>query len=234
MDGPGAGYDGYIVDTRRTTEVARELNVPLPRLLRFVATRDDVVRRGNRIELRSSAVDAARAHFGVIPKVDGLSRVETQVLVALSRRPRGLVSVRQVAKAARLSPTAASRAMGKLQRAGLVTRRPTPVFDGKVVVRDVLEVDWDSPSWWPLAPLLATAELPAAKPSPLGHRLPPRLANVFWTGDWSKVDPQASPRYVAHRILNEGWDNPEALAYLGNLPGDAVAAAITSTLDGAS
>lgn len=222
------------MDTHPTTEVAGELNIPLPRLLRFAADRDDVVRDGGRIRLGATAVEAARAHFGAIPKVDGLSRVETQTLVALSRRPRGLVSIRQVAKAARLSPTATSRALVKLRAAGLVTRRPTPVFDGQVTTRDVWEVDWDSQLWRSLAPRLASAELPRAKPPHLGRRLPPRLANVFWTGDWHKINPQASPRYVAHRILNEGRDDPEALAYLGNLPGDAVEAALNSTLDGVS
>lgn len=222
------------MDTRRTTEVARELNVPLPRLLRFASTRSDTVRAGNRIRLGASTVDAAKAHFGIIPKVEGLSRIETQALVSLSRRPRGLVSARQVAKAARLSPTTASRALAKLQAAGLVTRHPVAVFDGKVSERDVFEVAWDSPAWRRLAPLLASAELPRPKPSPLGHRLPPRLANVFWTGDWRKVDPQASPRYVAHRIVNEGRDNPEALAYLGNLPAKAVEAALDSIANGSS
>jgi hypothetical protein len=220
------------MDTHRTTEVAQELNVPLPRLLRFVAGRDDVVREGNRIRLYPTAVDAALAHFGAIPRVEGLSRVETQTLVALSRRPRGLVSIRQVAKAARLSPTATTRALAKLGGQGLVTRRPTRVFDGEVTTRDIFEVDWTSTAWRVLAPALSTAVLPHAKHTRLGRRLPPRLANVFWTGDWHKVDIEASPRYVAHRILNEGRDNPEALAFLGNLPEEAVAAAVESTLEG--
>ena len=170
------------MDTYSTVEVARELNVPLPRLLRFVSKEGGAVRAGNRIRLRPATVAAARDRFGVIPKVDGLTRTEVQALTALSRHPRGLVSVRQVAKASRLSPTAASRAISRLESKGLVVRRPTRVFDGKVVVKDVLEVEWGSPSWWAIAPTLSKAQLPKAKAAAtLGKRLPARLADVFWT-----------------------------------------------------
>jgi DNA-binding transcriptional ArsR family regulator len=215
------------MDTYSTVEVAKELNVPLPRLLRFVSKDGGAVRAGNRIRLRPATVAAARDRFGVIPRVDGFTRTEVQALTALSRHSRGLVSVRQVAKASRLSPTAASRAISGLESKGLVVRRPTRVFDGKVVVKDVLEVQWGSPSWWAIAPILSKAQLPKAKAAATpGKRLPARLADVFWTGDWRKVDPSKSPRYVAQRILNEGRDNPEALAFLGNLPEDAVSGAL--------
>ncbi len=224
-------YDN-IMDAYPTVEVAKELGVPLPRLLRFVSGKDGATKVGSRIRLSPGTVAMARDHFGLIPKVAGLTRVETQVLVALSRRPRGLVSLRQVAKASRLSLTAASRAVSKLVSKGLVVRRPTPVFDGKVVVKDVLEVDWLSPSWREIAPILSKAELPKAKMSTtLGKRLPPRLADVFWTGDWRKVDPSKSPRYVAQRILNEGRDNPEAIAFLGNLPEEAVSSALVHMVE---
>ena len=110
---------------------------------------------------------------------------------------------------------------------GLVVRNPTRVFDGKVVVKDVLEVNWVSPLWPAIAPILSKAQLPKAKAATTpGKRLPSYLADVFWTGDWHKVDPSKSPRYVAQRILNEGRDNPEALAFLGNLPEDAVSGAL--------
>jgi DNA-binding Lrp family transcriptional regulator len=223
------------VDTYSTVEVAKELNVPLPRLLRFVSNQDGAVRVGNRVRLRSETVAAARDRFGVIPRVSGLTRFEVQALVALSRHPRGLVSVRQVAKSSRLSPTAASRAVSKLEAKGLVVRRSARVFDGKVEAKDLLEVDWSSPVWRAIAPTLSKAQLPQAKASTtLGGRLPARLADVFWTGDWHKVDPSKSPRYVAQRILNEGRDNPEALAFLGNLPEDALSGALARGDEAAS
>lgn len=205
------------MDTQGTTKVARDLNVPLPRVLRFVAGRDDVVREGNRVRLRPSAVTAARQHFGAIPTVEGLSRVETQVLVALSRHPRGLVSGRQVAKAARVSPTAALRALVRLEDEGLVARRTKRVFDGEVVEREIYEVDWRSPHWREVAPALAAAELPVRSASHLPRRVPPRLVNVFWTGDWRTLVVPESSGSVAYRILSDGRHNPEAIAFLAEL-----------------
>lgn len=217
------------MDFCAATEVTRELDVPLPRLLRFVAGRDDVVREGNRVRLGPSAVAAAREYFGAIPRVEGLSRVEVQVLVALSRHPRGLISARQVAKAARVSAATAVRALARLEDEGLVLRSPKRVFDGEVIDREIYEVDWRSPRWREVAPTLAAAELPARPPSHLPRRLPPRLANVFWTGDWRKLDVPESTRYVAYRILNEGRHNPEALAFLAELPPSDVEEAVTRT-----
>lgn len=212
----------YVMDTYRAAEVARELGAPLPRVLRHASGMPGVVRARGRVEMERSAVDALRAEMGAIPRIEGLSRVETQVLVALSRHPRGLVSVRQVALAARVSPTAAGRAVRRLVSEGLVTRRGTRVFDGEVREREVIEVDWRSGRWHRLAPTLSRAELPAPMSRPPAKRLPARLANVFWTGDWRKVDVTRSPAYVARRILEEGRRSPEAIAFLGDLPHDAV------------
>ena len=60
------------------------------------------------------------SELGVVPSVDGLSRVETQVLAALARAPRGLASVRAVARRAVVSPTAAAGALDSLAERGLV------------------------------------------------------------------------------------------------------------------
>ena len=110
------------MDTHESaTDVARALNVKLPRLHRHASGRN-VRTDGHRLVLGQSAVAALRERLGVLPPVEGLTRAQVQALVALSRRPRGLVSVRQVAKAARLSPTAASRALAKLMSLGLATR----------------------------------------------------------------------------------------------------------------
>ena len=113
------------------TDVARALNVKLPRLHRHASGRN-VRTDGHRLVLGQSAVAALRERLGVLPPVEGLTRAQVQALVALSRRPRGLVSVRQVAKAARLSPTAASRALAKLMSLGLATRTTEKLFDSKV------------------------------------------------------------------------------------------------------
>ena len=223
-------WDGcyhYIMDRYQSaTDVARALNVNLPRLHRHVRGRNDVRADGHRLVLGQSAVAALRERLGVVLPVEGLTRAQVQALVALSRHPRGLVSVRQVAKAARLSPTAASRALAKLLSLGLVTRTTEKLFDGEVVEREVLEVDWRSERWRETAPLLARAELPQRPSSRLPKRLPPRLANVFWTGDWRRLDVPTSAEHVARRILVEGRHNPEAVAYLGELPAGAVERAL--------
>jgi len=84
------------------------------------------------------------------------------VPIALSRRPRGLVSARQVASAARVSPTSASHAPARLQPAGYVTVDDTSIFDGHVRLQPVYKISWGSPVWRKVAPQLPDAVLPAA------------------------------------------------------------------------
>lgn len=216
-------YD-YVMDTYGSVNVAGSLNVSLPRLLRAVEGREDVYRddRG-RVRLRPSALEYLVERFGIVPKVEGLSRIETQVLVALSRHPRGLISIRQVAKAARVSPKAATKALKTLVDRGYAVRLQRKVFDGQVSDHDIYEVDWRSPLWREVAPVVSTAKLPTIRsPERPRRRLPPRLANVFWTGDWRKVDIQRSSASVVDRILDEGSRSPEAISFLGELPEDAI------------
>lgn len=194
----------------------------MPRLHRFLNGKPGVVKAGSRFLIPPEVRAAAERQFGVIRRIDGLTRTETQVLVALSRRPRGLVSARQVASAARVSPTAASRALVSLERAGYVTAVETKLFDGDVVVRPVHQVRWESPKWQAAAPLLADAILPDPQPEAAPKRVPARLANVFWTGDASSLDLRRHPGYAARRIVNEGRHKPEALSFLGRLPADDV------------
>lgn len=217
------------MDTQSAPAVAARLGVSLPRLHRFVEGRPGVARKGKRILVSEELAGAAEERFGRIPRVAGLSRVAVHVLVALSRRPRGLVSVRQVAAAARVSPTAASRALATLERAGYVSRVVATLFDGEVVERPVYQVRWDTPEWRTVAPLLADAVLPAPPDRAVPSRVPPRLANVFWTGDAAALDVNLHPTYTARRILNEGRHRPEALAFLGSLPPDDLRRALAET-----
>ena len=75
-----------------------------------------------RIALSGEQVESLRAHLGVLTAAPGLSRVETQVLAALARAPRGLLSARSVARRAGVSPTAATHALSALEERGLVRR----------------------------------------------------------------------------------------------------------------
>lgn len=214
------------MDTISAPKVAAQLGVTLPRLHRFLASQPGVSRNGNRILVHEETRQAAINRFGIIPRVEGLTRTETQVLVALSRRPRGLVSARQVASAARVSPTGASHALARLQQAGYVTVDDTTIFDGHVRLQPVYKVSWGSPVWRKVAPQLAGAVLPAAPAKATPRRVPARLANVFWTGDTTSIDVTRHPAYTARRIINEGRHHPEGLAFLGNLPSDAVRQAL--------
>jgi hypothetical protein len=206
--------------------VARELGVSLPRLHRALAGQAGVQRGpAGRIRLSPEAVASLRTRLGAVPSVPTLKRHEVQVLAAISRHPRGLISERQVAKAARVSPTSVGKALKRLELLGLTKRSPVVVFDGSASQREVIELDHTSRIWPSIAPLVNRAELPAERPARRradDRRLPPRLSGVFWTGDWRDVDLAKDSQYVARRILSEGRRSPEAVAFLGQLPGDEV------------
>jgi hypothetical protein len=212
-----------IMDTRGAPQVAQELRISLPRLHRIVHGHPGVSynTRGH-LRLDASAVEYLRSRVGVIPEVSGLTRTETQVLVAISRHSRGLVSIRQVARASGVSPTSAARAIATLKSRNLVRQDRVLLFDGEVVEREVLAIAWGSPVWLTIAPLVARALLPEQRLPAASRRLPPRLAATFWTGDWRNIDVSTDARAIAERILNEGRSDPEAIAYLGTLPIDVL------------
>ena len=172
-----------------TASLAAELGTNLPRLHRAARDVPGVKVVSGRYWLSPELADKLRRQLGAIPKVQGLSRPEVQVLTALSRHPRGLVSVRQVAAAARLSPTAASRALTGLKAKRLVCTTEPVVFDGTAVRRTVWEVNWGSAQWLSVASTVGRAVLPARhERARRSCRLPARLASTFWTGAWRKVD----------------------------------------------
>lgn len=207
-----------------TASLAAELGTNLPRLHRAVRDEPGVEVVSGHYWLSPDLADKLRQQLGVIPKVQGLSRPEVQVLTALSRHPRGLVSVRQVAGAARVSPTAASKALAGLRAKRLVCTTEPVVFDGKALRRTVWEVNWGSPQWLSVASTVGRAVLPARhERARRSSRLPGRLASTFWTGDWRKVDLEKDAAYVARRICEEGRRDPEAMAFLAELPASVLA-----------
>ena len=164
-----------------------------------------------------------------LPQIEGLSTEETQVLIALSRHPFGLISFEECAAEARVSPFSAKRAVAKLIQIKLVEYKAVRLFDGRVRDREVISVVWHSPAWREIRPYLATAVLPPLGQSPqIPKKIPPRLGTTFWSGDWRNLDLQAHPTFVAYRILTDGSNDPEALAFLGSLPWWAVQEALDS------
>ena len=110
--------------------------------------------------------------------VDGLTRSEAVVLAELARRPRGLASRREVARACSISPTTASKAIGGLIASGLVTETPTVLPLGIATTVDLLRANAAHPRWSALLPQLRKV-IPAAQ-GRTTDRLPARLRHAFW------------------------------------------------------
>ncbi|MBK5248655.1 MAG: MarR family transcriptional regulator [Actinomycetales bacterium] len=111
-------------------------------------------------------------------EVDGLTRSEALVLAELARRPRGLASRREVARACSISPATASKAIGGLIASGLVTETPTVLPLGIATTVRLLRANAAHPRWTGLLPQLRVI-VPAAQ-GPADDRLPARLRHAFW------------------------------------------------------
>lgn len=165
----------------------------------------DVARRpGGRVRLSEQQLEELRGELGVVPRVDGLSRVETRVLAALARSPRGLVSVRAVARRAGVSPTAAGAAVRSLSGRGLVRREREWVASGRARELELIRAEVTAADWPELAPQLAAVALPAGPTEPRPTRLPGRLAHLFWNADPSRIDVRTQGGYLAERLLSTG------------------------------
>ncbi len=163
----------------------------------------DVARRpGGRVRLSERQLEELRVELGVVPRVDGLSRVETRVLAALARSPRGLVSVRAVARRAGVSPTAAGAAVRSLSGRGLVRTQQEWVASGRARELELIRAEVTAADWPQLAPQLAAVRLPAGPAAPRPTRLPARLSHLFWNADPSRIDVRRQGGYLAERLLS--------------------------------
>jgi DNA-binding Lrp family transcriptional regulator len=142
--------------------------------------------------------------LGVVVRVEGLSRVETQTLAALARAPRGLTSARAVARRAGVSPTAASKAIAALMGRGLVRRDREWVAAGRARSVDVIRASVMAPDWHRLAPALAQVRLPMGPAPERPTRIPDRLAHLFWDADPHQLAPGVHGAYVADRLISTG------------------------------
>jgi MarR family len=192
------------MDTISASEAARRLGTSLPRVQRAIDRLglDVERRRGGRVLLSESQLEHLRWELGVVPSVDGLTRVETQVLAALARAPRGLATVRAVARRAGVSPTAATGALRRLAERRLVHRDREWVAAGRARELELVRANVTAPEWPLLAPRLADVHLPAAGESRRPRRLPPRLRHLFWNANLSRLDLDTHGGYVAERLLS--------------------------------
>lgn len=195
------------------SEASRRLGTSVPRVKRAVLRAGLAADGpGGRVRLGSSQMEALREVLGVDAQVPGLGRIDARVLAALSRAPRGLGSVRSVAVRAGVSPTAAGRALARLEDRQLVRRERTWVAAGRAREADLLYANLRSPDWPAVASRLANVEPPIVKGARrLDRRVPPRLRHLFWNTDPAQLDVKREGDYIARRLIQAG--DLEALAW---------------------
>ncbi|HEY1365553.1 MAG TPA: MarR family transcriptional regulator [Gaiellaceae bacterium] len=192
------------MDTISASEAARRLGTSLPRVLRAVDRLElpGVRGRGGRARLSEAHLERLRSELGVIPLLDGLTRIETQILAALARAPRGLASARAVARRAGVSPTAAADAIRSLERRGLVRRDREWVAAGRARELELLHANLASPEWPALAAGLAAVRMPEGPEPRRPRRLPARLRHLFWNADPNRLDLESHGGYIAERLVS--------------------------------
>jgi DNA-binding transcriptional ArsR family regulator len=191
------------MDRLSAAAVARELGTSVPRVKRAIERLGLEVREGRhgRVELTRSQVESLRRELGVGARFGDLSGTQVQVLTALARAPLGLVSVRAVARRAGVSPTAASRALGRLTDRGLVRRQTEWVSAGRAQRMDVYRAAFDAAEWPQLAPRLTPVRPPARLRPEQDRRVPAHLRHLFWNTASSQLDPDHAGGYIAQRLL---------------------------------
>jgi hypothetical protein len=144
------------------------------------------------------------AELGNTPVPSGLSRTKARVLAVLARSPRGLASVRAVARRAGVSPTAAARALPALAAQGLVRTQRSTVAMGRATQADVHTAVVTAPRWPELAPQLALIRLPSPQAPQGSDVVPRRLRHLFWNTAPSQLNVAGSASYIAKRLLSAG------------------------------
>lgn len=179
-------------------QVARMLGVSLPAAHHALdAAGVPRTGRGHTRTASTHLVESMIDRRGAVPRSDR-SGPELRVLAALSRSPLGQPSARAVAAKAGVSPTTASKVLGKLEGERLVARRESIVASG----RARHERRWFANSRaWPegLRDSVRRTRLPERHVtlSPL----PSDLHHLFWNADPSSLDPKVDGSYIAGRLL---------------------------------
>src|SRR5580692_10038942 len=201
------------MDTYSLTAASRVLGTSAPRVRRAIDRLGIPAQRSSSgvFCLTSRQVDKLARDLGITVVVPGLSRVEARVLAALSRSPRGVVSIREAGRRAGVSPTATARALARLTTDDLVTQTPVMLARGRAGEAAVYRVRFGSPQWLALAPMIARIRAPAR--SEVGHatRVPPHLLHLFWNVAPTQLDVASSAPFIARRLITSF--DPDGLAW---------------------
>ena len=217
-----------------TPELAERLATSVPRIHRAIsrglvapAGRD---KRGGLL-FGQDAQTILLAKWGRVPPelLKTLSRPEAFVLGALACRPFGLRSIRAVATASGLSPTAAGRALVSLTNRALVERGPILAGGAQGHESAAHIICWRSGLWYKLAAQVGRVNLPAGthgRPRPAG-RLPAKFQRLFTDVNYNSLRTARHADFIIRRILAS--NDLQALAWMvGAFSSEAIAAAIAS------
>jgi hypothetical protein len=221
------------MDTISTPELARQLATSQTRLRRVAAQYGlgelDAKRRWR---FTRSDAEAITKRLGFAPSVPGRSREELFILKALLLRPMGLLHIRDVARAASVSPTTASAALARMLDVGLVRHDVERVTLGKVSDVPIWRHNLYSPAGSMIIGAVRSVVLPATRVQVRGRRVPKRLDHLFWNLDRLTLDTHRDGKLIANRLLAS--DATEALGFLasGAIPPEELdRAAATPGLD---
>jgi DNA-binding MarR family transcriptional regulator len=189
------------MDTSSAADVARALQTSTPRVVRAAKRLGFEAQRNGRLTLTPPMVERLHQELGYTPRIPGLDSVEVKVLAALARSPFGLSSARVVARQAGVSPTAASRALGTLERKDLLRREQTVIAAGRARKVQLLHANRRSERWLDLAPLLTLVQ-PAQQARAAQQEVPPRLGHLFWNTAPSQLSVRRGGSYIARRLLS--------------------------------
>jgi DNA-binding Lrp family transcriptional regulator len=193
------------MDTHSASAVAGMLGTSTPRVLRAIRRLSMPVARSpsGTHTITATQLDTLRAELGD-PIPVGLTRVQARVLAALARSPRGLASIRSVARRAGVSPTAAGRALNDLTQAGLTRAEKQMLALGRATPVLVYSAVVDHPRWHELAPALAKVSLPPLPAQVPAQTVPYYLRHLFWNTTESQLDVTTSAPFIAMRLLSTG------------------------------
>ncbi len=211
------------MDTYSASAAARLLGTSAPRVLRAAAQLGiGLPGQGRKLRLSQAEFAQVAARLGQAQEVAGLTRSQARVLAALARAPRGLASVRAVARRAGVSPTTAGRSIAALTALGLVRADREVIAAGSAREVTVYRAEVTSSRWPELARQLAGVASPQPV-VPRGSRarvVPGYLRHLFWNTSPEQLSLATSSGYIARRILTTG--DPDGIAWgVANLPAEA-------------